>query len=380
MITCTRRADVVAAPWGDGALLLDLEDRRLHELNGPAAAVWNALQLGEADAVPDLLAERYAVPADQLRPDITRVLRDFDAEGLLGPAGCTSTPPGSVPPPVRPTGRCLGRFGAGMWRFSVWCTDDAVAREVGRVLGPLRVRDQTESGADGRIEIVHENPADLVVSIRCDGQPVISGAPPGTGLDVLVGAINARAVSGSPGCVAFHAGAVGLPWGAVILPGVSNSGKSTLVAGLVDAGAVYLSDEVALVDPGPGTIVPYPKSISLDPGSFPLLPHLRPDVGPRFAGHRERKWHVEPRGPRGDDQVWPVRAVVAPTHDAGATTRLEPVGRRQAVELLLANSFHFAPAGEAGFVALVRLAREVPVHRLTVGALREATRVVAALR
>ena len=91
MITCTRRADVVAAPWGDGALLLDLEDRRLHELNGPAAAVWNALQLGEADAVPDLLAERYAVPADQLRPDITRVLRDFDAEGLLGPAGCTAT-------------------------------------------------------------------------------------------------------------------------------------------------------------------------------------------------------------------------------------------------------------------------------------------------
>ena len=47
------------------------------------------------------------------------------------------------------------------------------------------------------------------------------------------------------------------------LPGHSFSGKSTLVAALVRAGAVYYSDEFAVLDPD-GFVHPYAKALSLD--------------------------------------------------------------------------------------------------------------------
>jgi hypothetical protein len=62
--------------------------------------------------------------------------------------------------------------------------------------------------------------------------------------------------------VFIHAGAVGLSGKALILPGPSFSGKSTLVAALVRAGAEYLSDEFALLDQQ-GSVHPYAKAISL---------------------------------------------------------------------------------------------------------------------
>src|SRR6266550_3942853 len=53
----------------------------------------------------------------------------------------------------------------------------------------------------------------------------------------------------APRLVFVHAGAVGWRGRAIVLPGVSYSGKSTLVAALVKAGAVYYSDEYAVLDP-----------------------------------------------------------------------------------------------------------------------------------
>ena len=62
--------------------------------------------------------------------------------------------------------------------------------------------------------------------------------------------------------VFVHAGAV--VWGdrALLLPGRSFSGKSTLVAALVQAGAGYLSDEYALLD-ADGLVHAYPSPLAL---------------------------------------------------------------------------------------------------------------------
>ena len=51
-----------------------------------------------------------------------------------------------------------------------------------------------------------------------------------------------------PDRVAVHAGVVAFAGRAVVIPGPSHSGKSTLVQALVEAGATYLSDEFALLD------------------------------------------------------------------------------------------------------------------------------------
>ncbi|MFL6230478.1 MAG: hypothetical protein ACJ741_17030 [Pyrinomonadaceae bacterium] len=62
--------------------------------------------------------------------------------------------------------------------------------------------------------------------------------------------------------VFVHAGTVGWRGRAIIIPGRSYSGKSSLVAELVRAGATYYSDEFAVLD-GRGRVHPFAKPISL---------------------------------------------------------------------------------------------------------------------
>lgn len=59
-----------------------------------------------------------------------------------------------------------------------------------------------------------------------------------------------------------HGGVVGWQGRALVLPGASRAGKSTLVAELVRAGATYLSDEYAVLD-GQGRVHPFAKPLSL---------------------------------------------------------------------------------------------------------------------
>lgn len=59
-----------------------------------------------------------------------------------------------------------------------------------------------------------------------------------------------------------HAGVVGWKGWAILFPGRSLTGKSTLVAALVRAGATYYSDEYAVFDEA-GRVHPYAKPLSL---------------------------------------------------------------------------------------------------------------------
>ena len=62
--------------------------------------------------------------------------------------------------------------------------------------------------------------------------------------------------------VFLHAGAVGWKDSAIIIPGKSYSGKTTLVSELIRYGAEYYSDEYAVLDED-GYLHPYPKMLSM---------------------------------------------------------------------------------------------------------------------
>lgn len=68
--------------------------------------------------------------------------------------------------------------------------------------------------------------------------------------------------------VFVHAGVVGWQGKAIVIPGRSYSGKSTLVAELVRAGAAYYSDEYAVFD-SRGRVHPFAKPLELrDEGEY----------------------------------------------------------------------------------------------------------------
>ena len=62
--------------------------------------------------------------------------------------------------------------------------------------------------------------------------------------------------------VFIHAGVVGWKGKAIVIPGRSFQGKTTLTAALMKRGAVYYSDEYAILD-ADGFLHPFPKMLSL---------------------------------------------------------------------------------------------------------------------
>ena len=72
----------------------------------------------------------------------------------------------------------------------------------------------------------------------------------------------------APHRVFVHAGVVGWKGKAIVIPGRSYSGKSTLVAALVRAGATYYSDEYAVFD-SKGLVHPFAKPLEIrEEGEF----------------------------------------------------------------------------------------------------------------
>src|SRR5262245_5384044 len=77
---------------------------------------------------------------------------------------------------------------------------------------------------------------------------VVEGQMRGLSLLVLEGQLRGYVALNSPEKTFIHAGAVAHGGQAIIFPGQSFSGKTTLTAAMVRAGALYLSDEFAVLD------------------------------------------------------------------------------------------------------------------------------------
>ncbi len=85
-------------------------------------------------------------------------------------------------------------------------------------------------------------------------------------LDVALGLIDADIrmliATSTPDWIFVHAGVVALRGRALVIPGESFSGKTTLVRALVGLGATYYSDEYAVLDED-GMVHPYPRRLSI---------------------------------------------------------------------------------------------------------------------
>src|SRR3954452_23002185 len=95
-------------------------------------------------------------------------------------------------------------------------------------------------------------------------------------LDVALGVLDAElrtfVATGAPDHIFIHAGVVAFDGRAIVIPGPSFSGKTTLVAECVRAGALYYSDDLAALDRD-GLVHPYPKPLSMRVNGFSQIDH-----------------------------------------------------------------------------------------------------------
>jgi hypothetical protein len=102
--------------------------------------------------------------------------------------------------------------------------------------------------------------------LEADGDVVDEGVTLQPILDKFACDLMVHIANFAPDRVFLHAGVVGWQGDALLLPGKSFAGKTTLVAELVRAGATYYSDEYAVLDER-GRVHPYARELQMrEPG------------------------------------------------------------------------------------------------------------------
>lgn len=118
-----------------------------------------------------------------------------------------------------------------------------------------------------------------------------------------------------------HAGVVGWRGRAIVIPGRSFSGKTTLVAALVKAGAIYYSDEYGVFD-ADGLVHPYSRRLSIR----------------QEGGERVKRCPVEELGGISGTEPLPVGLVIHTQYQSGVQWNPQQISLGQAVLALLDNT------------------------------------------
>jgi hypothetical protein len=162
------------------------------------------------------------------------------------------------------------------WSFSAFGVNFAISSDAGDMLRdslgylPPGCTRTSSVGAHIEYSVTHHSGAGAngISSLARNGRNLFRCEDRTEFLERLGSIIALDVADNSREFVFVHAGVVG--WGkrAIVIPGRSFSGKTTLVAELVRAGAKYYSDEFAVID-GYGRVFPYPQPLQLrDPRTY----------------------------------------------------------------------------------------------------------------
>jgi hypothetical protein len=195
----------------------------------------------------------------------------------------------------------------------------------------------------GRFALVKENDGGLL-NIVCDEEPIAGPFDLRLALGILDAELRMYIALHAPDHVFVHAGVVGVENRAIVLPGRSFAGKTTLVAALVKAGAEYWSDEYAVLD-ADGLVHPYPKPLSV-----------------RINGTRETdEQPVESLGGRAGDRPLPVAVIAFTSYRPEAAWALSARTAGEGAVKLLEHSIAARSRPEQVLAAVRRAATNATV-------------------
>jgi hypothetical protein len=379
-----RKNGLVTAMIDNETVVYDRVTDKLHLLDSSATAVWRRLDgsrvLGE---IADDIADAYGVAEHVALRDVTTLAAALDDQGLLSrsaatpgspsqPAAMPATSGGPTAPLPAPR-HVIGPYRGLEHSFDIATSNGGVASYLDRILADLRDGDR---GEVARYNLVG---AGSQYVVRYDQETVVMTGRLDRALAVLLWHINSEVVRRSTPCYpVVHAAAAVKGDVTVLLPAAPSSGKTTTVAGLISrAGFGYVSDEAVGIDPATLLTKHYPKPLSIDRGSWPALPELRPEHRPEHDCVTGQ-WQVPARSivPRPATAQAPIRFVIEPAYDPAARTRLVPVTRGTMLMRLADSAFNFASAPERNLAVLARVAEGAECYRLPISDLDRAVELI----
>ena len=178
-------------------------------------------------------------------------------------------------------------------------------------------------------------------------------------LDAFESHVQLTVAEYAPRRVFVHAGVVGWNNRAIVIPGLSHSGKTTLVRQLIQAGAIYYSDEYAVLDER-GRVHAYPRPLGVrTPGS---------PIG--------RKVRAEEIGATVGEKPLRVGLLVATNYKEGSRWRPREITRGKGVLELMANT---VSARAQPQLALAVLPKALESARILKGTRGEASEIVESI-
>ena len=171
----------------------------------------------------------------------------------------------------------IGPFECFGQRWSIRTTHAQLAAFLAEIYAPMLVRDRR--GGDGAVFALIPPDGDRLGLVLRDGVVLVERPTPSATLETLIWVVNRHVIDGSHHPLILHAAAAAKNGAVVALPAPMESGKTTLVTGLLDRGWAYLTDEAAAIHPD-GTVEGYRKPLSIDRGSWEILRHHEPRPEP----------------------------------------------------------------------------------------------------
>ncbi len=271
-----------------------------------------------------------------------------------------------------------GTFQALSYSFDVRTTLPEVAALVADLLHDLRADPGPRLHRyELRVE-EHERP----YAVSVDGQLTRRVGTPLALVDELLWHVNREAIVTPDPRIAIHASVAVWEGRGMMFPAPANSGKTTLVSALLTRGAVYVTDEAALLDPSSPRIHPYPKPMWMAPAGVRAVAGLQSRLRPEYRSLSRVRSYVTPRalGTTAAERPVAIDLIVFPTYREGGGSRLEPIGRAEAVVSLAKNAFDLSRFGRDGILSLSALVERARCYRLELGDLDGAVDTLAKLR
>lgn len=218
-----------------------------------------------------------------------------------------------------------------------------------------------------------------------DGAEPFFPLPAGQAAPMFEWGLNWCVAQRALGYLVMHAAVVAGPDDrAVMMPGFPGAGKSTLCASLTWVeGWRLLSDELAILDPATGLLMPHPRPISVKNQSIDIVgafPGAR--LGPIYRDTRKgdishascpaasaRAAHVPAR----------VGWVVFPRFDRACEPQCEEVSRAEAFALISEQSFNRERMGDTGFEALCALLTGARCYEIRYGSTKDGLALIRSI-